>query len=63
MVSRKEICVSYHRITYNCFVFAGCSGDDGENGNLTSPIDQNLPATLHAILCIADQESDNGEAV
>ncbi len=43
------------------FVFAGCS-DDGENGNSTSPIDQNLPATLHAILCIADHESDIGEA-
>ncbi|GAK55786.1 hypothetical protein U27_02745 [Candidatus Vecturithrix granuli] len=43
------------------FVLAGCS-EDGENGNSTSPIDQNLPATLHAILCIADHESDIGEA-
>lgn len=43
------------------FVLTGCS-DEEENGNSTSPIDQSLPATLHAILCIADHESDIGEA-
>lgn len=43
------------------FALVGC-GDDDDNDSPTSPIDQSLPATLHAILCIADQEPDIGEA-
>lgn len=42
------------------FAIAGCE-DDGDDSP-TSPIDQSLPVTLHAILCIADHESDIGEA-
>lgn len=43
------------------FALVGC-GDDDDNDSPTTPIDQSLPGTLHAILCIADHESDIGEA-
>ena len=42
------------------FAIVGCEDDGGDNP--TSAIDQTLPVTLHAILCIADQESDIGDA-
>ena len=48
-------------LTVLLFVPVGCSDDNG-NDNPTSPIDQSLPATLHAILCVADHEPDIGDA-